>query len=344
LELSLKELKAQNAEADESKDENLEDEQLKDEYIEVDPETEKPIETEEVEEDEDEEEAEDSETVEAWELSEDSEDSQDGKKPGFIPNAGAKALRLKNKALKQDLRDNQGELEKLRAEIDALKMAKPAPVDDRPPTMEQYDYDEAKYQQATLDYFNRQIDAKLATQNQVTQQTQQQQAEIQARESAVDGMYDRASNLINEGKITVEKWKSADELIRDTLDVIVPGKGYEMADKIIASLSNIGDGSEKTWYYLGNNPTALNQLATSLKSDPTGLTLMGMLGRIQEKATKPVPKKRSEAPAPAKDLKGDNTIRKGSDYHKAYKKSEDVAERISIKRKAKKAGVDTSKW
>ena len=68
------------------------------------------------------------------------------------------------------------------------------------------------------------------------------------------------------------------------------------------------------------------------------------LASIQNKATLPIRKKRSEAPEPSAKLKGDVPNKSASKAAKQYAKSANLQERISLKRAAKRDGVDVSNW
>lgn len=334
--LSLKELKAEN-EADVAK--NVKP--TEDEYIEIDPETEEPIEAKAEEGDEEEEEIEDSETeeLEAWQQTE--EDSEDNKP--VIDGSGWKKQRLKTKALKAEISDKDSKLEALEAKVAALTNPQVTPTDLKRPTRDQYDYDDNKFDEAMDEYYEKKLDQRLSTHTQTTQQVQAQQAAITKQKEIVEGHYDRAAKLINDGKIKEEAFRNGDQLIRNTLDLVVPGRGDVLADQLISILSQAGEGSEKTWHYVGANAAPLNTLRDKLIADPSGFLAVSYLSGIQKEFSKPTRKRKSEAPAPAQQLKGDAPKAAGK-AQKHYKKLTDPGERVRFKRKQKKAGVDVSKW
>ena len=70
----------------------------------------------------------------------------------------------------------------------------------------------------------------------------------------------------------------------------------------------------------------------------------GFLGRMQATITSPN-KRRSQTPAPGSKVEGEGG--KGGQAgaaHKAYTKASSSQERISMKRKAKREGIDTNNW
>jgi hypothetical protein len=346
--LSLSELKAQNEATEQPKD------TPEDEYVEVDNETLEPIEVEEPEGLEVEEEAEtDDEKSEPEGELEDWQKAEDDNKSGFIPSAEAKHLRLKNKDLKAQKEERDAELEELRQKVEALSN-QPAKAEDvlpPRPVLEDYDYDEKLHGDALEAWFDKKIELKLNKGLESTQQDRAKKLEVeaanQARESAVHEHLNKASKLIAEKKITQDAWLAGDLLIRQTLDQVFPGSGNEVADQFVSLMESNGEGSEKAWFYLGRNPKALNEFKDKLMSDKTGASGVMYLAKIQEKASKPPHKKRSDAPKPAAELKGDAATGTAKSLKKQYDKAVkdgNTQGRIDAKRAAKKAGADVSKW
>ena len=348
--LTLKELKAQNTESElqESKP------AAKDEYIEVDPETEEPIEVEEPEALEVDEEAEQDSEESSEELSEDLEywqksESEEDSKGKFKPSAEAKKLRLKNKDLKAEKEERDAELESLRQKVESL-VSKPAEVKPEAPArpkLDDFDYDEDRYAEALDHWYDTKLERKAEslvnnTQKQAAEK-QQFEAQQQARESAVLKHLDKAAKLINDNKITEDDWMAADLLVRQSLELSFPGKGNDVADQLIALMENNGEGGEKAWYHLGKNPTALTSFRDKLTSDQTGSAGVMYLAGIQQKISQSIRKKRSDAPKPAPTLNGDSPV-KSSASKKRYDKMTDSGDRVRYKRKCKKAGEDVSKW
>lgn len=282
--------------------------------------------------------------VEAWQASEEAEDSQDGK-TGFVPDAGAKKLRLKAKAFRDERDQAQSEVEKLRGELEQLKKGhyqQPEPQELKRPKLEDYDFDEEAHGRALDDYYDKRAELKQSQYSQQSQQAQAIQAQKQAQEEAVNKHYQAAEQLIAKHGIDAESYSNADGLIRGTIEAVMPGQGDSVADGLIAKLVETGEGSEKVWYHLGRSAGALAELRASLKNDPSGLTTTLFLGRLSERATKPI-RVKSGAPSPQKQLKGDSKVN-GSSMYKKYKESKDVSERIALKRQAKKAGENVAEW
>lgn len=284
---------------------------------------------------------------EAWMQTEKPENSDDDKKGGFVPNHGVAAVKRK---LKAKLTAKDDELETLKAEIETLKKGVPQAPEVKAglpprPKREDFDFDDDAYDGAIDDWNDKKLDLKLTTHNQKSQrQALQDQAE-DALKRSVDGHYDKAAKLVEEGKITEESYLNADRAVRQTLDRVFSGTGDSIADKLIHTLNTTGEGSEKVMYQLGVSPSKLAKLEELLRKDPNGLSASVYLGTLQASITKPV-KRRSSAPAPAAVVEGEGA--KGGPsgvLHKEYAKAgNDVQSRISLKRKAKKAGVDTSQW
>lgn len=341
--LSLSELKAQNeAESQQPeikpKVEEVEiaelevDEKIEDEQIEVE-------ETDELEEGKTDEELED------WQKGEDNESG----KGEFKPSAEAKRLRLKAKDLKAQNAEKDTELEDLRRKVESLVQPKAPEQAALPakPKLEDFDYDDAAHEQAVDAWYDKKFDLKLQTNNANSQQVQAQEQQTrlvnQQRENAVESHLNKAATLINEGKVSQDKWLAGDKLIRQTVESVMQGQGNIASDQFIALMEQNGEGSEKAWYYLGNNPTALMEFRDKLQSDQTGASALMFLGAIQTKATQSLRKKRSEAPKPAPNVKGDASA-KVTANQKKYEKSTDVGERIRLKRAAKQAGQSVSHW
>ncbi len=342
--MTLEELKKRNAEKESASNETEKEEEA--EKVEnVDQDESQKVESEKEGQQEDEaEESENEEALEAWQQSEESEDSQDGK-AGFVPNAGAKKLRLKAKAFRDERDEAQSELEKLRQELEQVKSGQfqqpHQPQELKRPRLEDFDFDEEAHGKALDDYYDKRAELKQSQFSQKSQQAQAIQAQQQARENAVNKHYQAAERLIQGHGIDEKKYQDADGLIRSTAESVMPNQGDAVVDSLIANLVNIGEGSEKVMYYLGNNASELARFRSTLKDDPSGLQTSIFLGRLLEKATKPI-REKSNAPKPQKQLKGDSSVT--SSTYKKWSKSTDISERVRLKREAAKAGEDVSKW
>ena len=343
--LSLKELKEQNAEKEpEAKPVELAVVETTEDVKEPEPASEPEKATddgdepkEEVKEDE----------QEAWMQTENTENSDDDKKGDFVPNRGIAAVKRK---LKAKLTAKDDELDTLKAEIETLKKGVPQAPEAKAglpprPKREDFDFDEDAYDGAIDDWNDKKLDLKLTTHNQRSQQQALQVEAEDALKRSVDGHYDKAAKLVEEGKITEEAYLNADRNVRQALDRVFSGTGDSIADKLIHTLNTTGEGSEKVMYQLGVSPSKLAKLEELLRKDPNGLSASVYLGTLQASITKPV-KRRSSAPAPAAVVEGEGA--KGGPsgtLHKEYVKAgNDIQSRISLKRKAKASGVDTSQW
>lgn len=350
--LSLQELKAQNAVSDEVKEDLNVDApkgQDKDEYVEVNKSNteveEKPKPTEDG--------GEEKPEIESWMQTEDTETSEDENKGGFQPNAEAATRRRQNKALRGELGDAKDENTKLLERIAALEAGK-APQEQKQdelaprPTREQFDFDDDLYDVAVDKWNDKKFDSKLNSRLATNQSDNQQAEHLQARQDLMtknlDSHYEKAQMLVDDGKITEESFRDSDSIVRRSMEALFKGKGNQMTDALISTLNTLGDGSEKVMYQLGVNPSKMQEFTNLLATDPSGLAAMGFLGKLQASITSPN-KRRSQAPNPGSDVKGEGGKGgKTGTAQKAYDKATTTQERISLKRAARKGGIDTSKW
>ena len=176
-------------------------------------------------------------------------------------------------------------------------------------------------------------------------QAQQEQAQAHEYVSAeIDKHYERAAELIGTGKITEDRFKTAEATVLNRLDANFPGMGKAVIDTFIADL---GKGSEKVIFHLGTNSAAMQAFEDALKSDKrkSGLKAFGVLVSLRDKfESKPVAKP-TPAPKPDTPLVG-----KASSFgaeQKAYEKahaSGDAEKAFDIKMAARAKGINTSKW
>jgi len=324
--MSLEELKAKNAAAEQAQAPPVANTEVEDDLETEEPEAEEQI----VEASESE-----AKTVEAWEAEEDDPASTDsGKK---FSDSDVAAVRRK---LKAKLGEKDEELERLKLEVQALKQGTQRPAQDvgKVPTLEAHDYDEGKYAAAMQAWVRDQVQgATKATESQ-TRQAQQ----MQALQSQVDGHYQRAERLVKERTIDPDLYRSADMSFRQAIESALPGKGDVVADELIARL---GEGSEKVTFYLGRNATEKEVFKAKLMEDPSGLSASMYLGRLLSKVSMPV-QKTTNAPAPAARAEGGESSSGGNaaNFKRKYEKANDPQARFDIKRAAKKAGLDTSNW
>ena len=275
-------------------------------------------------------EAPESETVEPepWMLDDDGENE----KP-------VKHLKAK-KRLKGELEAKNDENEALRARIATLEQA-PAPTQtgsiERP---DELDFETKEDYHKALDDFE---DRRYELRQQAKMQTQAQENMHRELSKSVDSHYDRAEKLIEEHGIKSENYKDADMRVRGAIEAIAPKAGNFVTDQLIDIM---GEGSEKVMYHLGRNKAALAELQDIMRTDAKGLRAAMFLGRKFEQLTNPV-KRRTQAPAPAPQAKGDTGGQTSDAIKRKYDaahKSKDGQTAFSLKREAKKAGIDTSKW
>ena len=82
-----------------------------------------------------------------------------------------------------------------------------------------------------------------------------------------------------------------------------------------------------------------------LTNNPSGLTALAYLGRLQGKISSTPSIKRSSAPKPATSLTSNaNPNGTASQIQKRYKKADCPGERVKIKREARAAGIEVTQW
>ena len=297
-------------------------------------------------------ESEKSEELEGWQQTDD--DTSDGDQTGFIPNAEAAKKRKQNKALRGTVKERDSEIELLRKENEALKagnapvVAESTPKLEARPRIEDFDYDETRFQNASDDWHDKRIEQKIsslsASTNQRQAQEQAQAKAIQDQQNSVNDHYARAEKLVEEGKVSKDDYRTADTNVRRALESVFPNAGDQTADAIIANLNSLGEGSEKVMYQLGRNNSRLNEIIGVAQSDPTGLRLMAHLGKLHSEVQDPK-KRRSNAPNPASKLTGDAAASSNhGTLFKRWSKATHPQDRVDLKAKAKAAGEDVSSW
>ena len=335
---TLEELKEENAKKAAETEETSLQEDLEEE-LEEEAATE---ETDESEENADSEDDEEEKVVEPW-MQSDEQTSQDLK---FTDSDVANVRRkLKAKLTEKDdeLSEQQKTIADLRAQLEANNSPSQAQPKTRP-RLEDFDHDEDAYSAALEDYFSSSVDSRLAKHSQTQQQNDAVEKIRKVTEQKVDKHYERAGkNLIDAGLVSEDDYRNADLAIRSRLDQVRPGMGESLADTFISKLE--GEGSEKVWYFLGRNQDALSKLQSTLVSDPSGLDTMVYLGELKTKLTASPAKRVSRAPKPGAKLKGgEGGGQKSKALKKKYQGEDDLQTRISLKRKAKREGHDTSNW
>lgn len=345
--LSLKELKEQNAQSDTTEVETEEVEQTTDEVTATTEDVNDDAANEESNDDE----SEGGELVESWMQTEEAS-SEDDKKGGFKPNHEAARTR---KRLKAKLSEKDDELETLRAENERLKTgATTEPAQTQVPARpkrEDFDFDDDAYDLAVDEWNDKKLDARISSHQQKASKTQTEESRKQAHDQRVnenlDRHYDRVNKLVGTGKISEDAYNAAETNVRNAMERINKGAGDLVTNNLITTLNSIGDGSEKVMYQLGVNPLKLRELEDKIAADPSGFTAVAFLGALQARISEPT-KRRSEAAKPGAKVEGEGGASgKAGAMQKAYDKAGkngDIQSRISLKRKARAQGVDTTNW
>ena len=281
--------------------------------------------------------------VEAWMQTEgETSDDKQHKGPSF------RGLKQKYRA-KIDNKDD--EIAKLLAENEALKngavqsqptqTAQPMPR----PKREDFNFDEADYDDAVDAWNDAKLDAKLNGHVQQQTQTQQQDSYKQSIDNAVNQHYESAEKLVSEGRVTEDDYRNADQMVRGAIEQVIPGKGDAVSDFLISQLNSSGEGSAKVWYHIGKNGAALAKLKELAAKNDNGFASAMYLGELRAKLTSDPVKRVSQAPKPGSKLKGDSKPAADGALLKKYKAAgNDVQARIDLKREAKRSGVDTRNW
>jgi hypothetical protein len=283
---------------------------------------------------------------EAW-----MDDGTSGDQPAVMPQVAH--MSIKNK-LKGRIADRDSTIASLEAKVAALEagknqspnVAQPTPGKAIPsvPKRAEYDDDDS-YFEAVDKYHDAAAQdryARLDAQNAQKRQVQQAHQTVQ---QATESHFDRAAKLVESTGISPDLYKAADLSVRKAVESILPGAGDTVTDQLIA---NMGEGSEKVMYYVGNNVQAQAQFKSLLAEDRSGLKAAIYLGEQKTRLTKPHDGS-SHAPAPAPELGGgDGGSPAGTqDFKKIYDaadKADDPQAKINAKLDAKRAGVDVSKW
>jgi hypothetical protein len=280
--------------------------------------------------------------VEAWMADEDDDDQQLSDVP-----VGTH-IRMKQK-LKGRLSDKDDELEKLKAENEALKtgmMHSPAETGDLPKRPVENDFDSVQeFELALTKYEDSMLQVRLDAADKRRNIKRQQEAAKAGIETAVDDHYERAAELVDKNKIAVEVYKKADRTVREVVEAVRPGQGDIVTDFLI---SVVGEGSEKVMYFLGKNNKALGQFKSLLSEDPSGIRASMFLGQQKQRLLHSK-QQTSKARPPADNIKGDNnqSPAKGGALLKKRKaaiRKGDVQVAYNIKKQARESGIDVSNW
>ena len=297
-------------------------------------------------------ESEESEELEGWQQTDD--DTSESDQSGFKPNAEAAKKRKQNKALRGTVKERDSEIELLRKEMAELKAGNAttaissAPQLEPRPKIEDFDYDEERFQDASDDWHDKRIEQKFsslsASTNQKQAQEQAQAKAMQDQQNSINDHYARAEKLVEQGKVSKDDYRNADTNVRRALESVFPNAGDKTADAIISTLNSLGEGSEKVMYQLGRNNNRLNEIIGVAQSDPSGLKLMAHLGKLHSDVQDPK-KRRTNAPKPTSKLTGDAAASSNhGTLFKRWSKATHPQDRVDLKAKAKAAGEDVSSW
>ena len=328
---TLDELKAENAEEEESE---VETPQVETEETELEAVEEEAEEAEMVAEP-DQEEAEETE-IEDWQRT----DEDDAEKKYTDSDMAAVRKKWKGRAS-----DRNEELEQLRQENERLKQGGPvtAAKPKRSDFFEAEDPDEA-YLDALSEWRFSQGESKQAARL-AAEANQRKQREIHNQvQSGVDQHYVRAVELSTKSGISPEVYQSSDMRVRQAVDAVFPERGDLYTDKLI---SDLGEGSEKVFYSLGVNGAKLSEFTRLLSEDATGVKAAMYLGTLKAELNATT-KRKTNAPKPAKQAGGEDggtaqlkTLKKA---YQSAEKSGDAQAMFDARRNAKQAGADVSNW
>lgn len=283
----------------------------------------------------------DGKPVEPWMMDDEAEKK---KLDGTVPASTHIGMKQK---LKGRLSEKEDKIANLEREIEQLKAGRAAPAAQTQtlvrPKQEDFDSDE-EYYAALERYDDKRLEERFNRLK--TQDSQNTQAKtVQEKVSkAVDDHYNRAATLVSESGIDPDLYRQADENFRAAIERIIPGKGDIIADHLI---SIMGKGSEKVGFYVGNNKAAMNEFKALLAEDNSGLKASLFLGAQKQRLINSSTGKRSSAPPPAPEInvgfKPSDSSRAKKEYDSAHKKG-DGSSAFTIRRQAKKAGIDVSGW
>lgn len=248
-------------------------------------------------------------------------------------------VRIKQK-LKGRLKEKDSEIEKLKEEIAAIKNGKPSGKQLKRP--DKYDFDTDEEYDAALEQYEDQRLAQLEARRRESDLLRRQE---EARKAAVESHYDRAGEFVEKFSIAPERYKKADESFRHALETVLPGLGDQAAEEMI---SYLGPGSEKVIFKVGSKPELLREFQALITENPTGHKAGIFLGKQMQSITNPI-KRKSQAPKPTPNLKGDevNGSAKARSLQKAYKaahKEGNSQKAFDIRKQARAAGINVSAW
>jgi hypothetical protein len=282
--------------------------------------------------------------IEPWMQEED--EWQDS--PRMVSEAAIiKAKRKLKGRLADQKAESDTEIEKLRAEIEALKAGKVATPTARPKRPDRDSFDTTEAYDKAMDVYEDEVYELRSKRSEQTRTIKTTQAQAQeALTQSVDEHYTRAAKLQESKGIDPTIFSRADNTVRSAIEAIRPGQGDLLTDQLIQTLE---DGSEMVMYNLGVNKSRRDALISALASDPSGLKAVAYVAGLKTKLTLNTTQRRSAAKKPASEVDGDipPNAKAGAlkrKYDAIHKKNGGGQEAYNIKKEARKMGVDTSGW
>lgn len=282
----------------------------------------------------------DEKPVEEWLQTDDDQTSE------TVPKKTHMQMKRRMKG-KVDNRDSQ--IERLKEENAALKNGSSNNINNvnqslkdipKRPRRDDYD-DDDKYYDDLEAYDDDRADKR---QRQNAAQVSQSQAHKKLGED-VDAHYDRADKLLKSSGITQDVYMKVDAKLEKAIEDLRPGKGKLIKDHLISLL---GEGSEKVMYSTGVKQSSLDKLISALAQDSSGSKAILFLGQEKQRLTNTKPRQQSNAKKPAARAEGDaetgKTFKTTKTAYDAAHKKKRGQEAYNIKKAARKAGIDTSKW
>lgn len=203
-------------------------------------------------------------------------DDEEEKAPDWVRNLRKehREMRKRNRELEKQLKDKE------------TVVAEAAPTDPgAPPKLEDYDYDQEKFQAATAEHYAKKSQFEAVQREQAEAQRQQQQA------------WEAQVNSYEEAKVKLgrEDYQDSEEVVMENLDQTQQGMLLQGMDNPALVV-----------YAIGKNPTKAKELA-SIK-DPVKFVAAAAKLEAQLKVTK-----RKAKPEPEKTVVGSSTSMNGKD-------------------------------
>lgn len=335
--LSLDELKEENQIEEKPPENPPEPEPEPESEPEAEPELEPESEPEPSDEPEGEPEAEPEPETEAWMETGAEEDDES---PPQIDPRTAKAIREKYQGrAKKQLDAKDEEIAELKRQLEAKPQKKQLERPKRADFKTDEEYDDALFNWRTA---KQQAESTAATA--AATRKQQLEANQAAVDKSVDDHYLRTKDLSEKSGITPEAFNAADLTLRRAIDEVFPEGGDIIFEQLVYST---GKGSEKVFYNLGVNAKNRAEFIEKLKEDGSGIQAAIYVGELKTKLVNP-PKRQTQAPDPAKQIRGDKQQsatgdRMKREYEKAHKDG-NAQKAFDIKTNAKNAGINTKDW